>query len=545
MTGHRVLALSAAKEPRNVITEQLPLVLSASLLNPLKAPTGFNPSPTHMHPLQNQTSHCPPRLGTTVFACLLLSLVSAVFSTSMHATEPPSPRNILFIAVDDLNDWVGALGGHPQAVTPNMDKLAQRGLLFTNAHCTAPGCNASRTSLLMGLRPSTTGIYQNAHDWRNTSLVDSAVHLPKHFKNSGYETLGAGKLFHAHTFFDPKYLTGFSDSTAWDDYFPSLTQQMPAEAMPEKWPVNSNKKFYGGHFDWSPLQIKTSEMADAKVVAWAKQQLSKKHERPLFLSVGIYRPHVPWYAPQKYFDRFPLESIQLPKHLDQDIEDLPEAAQKMTKSEWHQWIVANDQWKSAVQGYLASLSFADDMVGELLNALDEGPLADNTTVILWGDHGYHLGEKQHWEKFALWENTTHVPLIVVSPEHTKPNTKCDTPVSLLDLYPTLIELCELQSPPQKLEGKSFVNLLKNPTADSDRVAITTQGQNNHAVRSRHHRYIQYADGTEELYDHKNDPHEWTNLATDKRYAEVIKNLADSIPTVNEAPLLPPKKSDTN
>ncbi|MCP4776376.1 MAG: sulfatase-like hydrolase/transferase, partial [Planctomycetaceae bacterium] len=211
---------------------------------------------------------------------------------------------------------------------------------------------------------------------------------------------------------------------------------------------------------------------------------------PLFLSVGIYRPHVPWYAPQKYFDRFPLDSIQLPKHLDQDIEDLPEAAQKMTKSEWHQWIVANDQWKSAVQGYLASLSFADDMVGELLNALDEGPLADNTTVILWGDHGYHLGEKQHWEKFALWENTTHVPLIVVSPEHTKPNTKCDTPVSLLDLYPTLIELCELQSPPQKLEGKSFVNLLKNPTADSDRVAITTQGQNNHAVRSRQHRYIQ-------------------------------------------------------
>ena len=505
----------------------------------------INTSTTHMHPLKTPTSHYLLKFGTTVFVILLVSLASAAFSSSMHAAEPSSPRNILFIAVDDLNDWVGVLGGHPQAVTPNMDKLAQRGLLFTNAHCTAPGCNASRTSLLMGLRPSTTGIYQNAHDWRNTSLVESAVHLPKHFQNSGYKTLGAGKLFHAHTFFDPKYLSGFSDATAWDDYFPSLTQQMPAEATPEKWPVNTSKNFYGGHFDWSPLEIKTEEMADAKVVAWAKRQLSKKHERPLFLSVGIYRPHVPWYAPKKYFDRFPLDSIQLPKYLDQDIQDLPDAARQMTKSEWHQWIVANDQWKNAVQGYLASLSFADDMVGELLTALDQGPLAGNTTVILWGDHGYHLGEKQHWEKFALWENTTHVPLMIVAPEHTKPNTQCDTPVSLLDLYPTLIELCDLQAPPQKLEGKSLVNLLENPTADPDRVAITTQGQNNHAVRSRQHRYIQYADGTEELYDHEDDPHEWTNLATDKRYTKIRKKLAGLIPTVNKPPLLPPKKSDTN
>ena len=486
---------------------------------------------------------------------LLLSLTSIALSNDTNAAEtnaaetnaaePTSPRNILFIAVDDLNDWVGSLGGHPQAITPHMDRLAERGLLFTNAHCTAPGCNASRTSLLMGLRPSTTGIYQNAHDWRNTSLVDSAVHLPQHFKNHGYETLGAGKLFHAHTFFDPKYLSGFSDPKAWDDYFPSLTQQMPAEAVPAAWPVNSSKDFYGGHFDWSPLQIETSEMADAKVVAWAKQQLAKKHDKPLFLSVGIYRPHVPWYAPQKYFDRFPLESIQLPKHLEQDVSDLPDAARKLTKSQWHEWIVANKQWKKAVQGYLASLSFADDMVGELLTALDQGPLAGNTTVILWGDHGYHLGEKQHWEKFALWENTTRVPLMVVAPEHTTPSTRCDIPVSLLDLYPTLIELCGLEATPQKLEGKSFVNLLKHPNTDSERVAITTQGQNNHAVRSRKHRYIEYADGSQELYDHENDPHEWTNLAADQRYNEIKKRLAGFIPTANAEPLLPPKTSDTN
>jgi arylsulfatase A-like enzyme len=495
--------------------------------------------------MKNLQLESSDRVSKFAIVLVVLSLVSSAYSAGANATEVKSPPNILFIAVDDLNDWVGVLGGHPQAATPNMDKLAERGLLFTNAHCTAPGCNASRTSLLMGLRPSTTGIYQNAHDWRMTSLVESAVHLPQHFKNQGYKTLGAGKLFHAHTFFDPKYLSGFSDAKAWDAYFPSLTQQMPAEALPEKWPVNSSKDFYGGHFDWAPLPIKTSEMADAKVVAWAKKQLSKKHNKPLFLSVGIYRPHVPWYAPQKYFDRFPIESIQLPKHLSQDVADLPQAARKMSKNKWHQWIVANNQWKGAVQGYLASLSFADDMVGELLSALDDGPLASNTTIILWGDHGYHLGEKQHWEKFALWENTTRVPLIVVSPENTVPKTRCDTPVSLLDLYPTLVEVCDLKPPPQTLEGKSFLNLLKKSGSEQERVAITTQGKNNHAVRSRQHRYIRYADGSEELYDHKHDPHEWTNLATDNRYAEIKKHLASLIPTTNRDPLLPPKKSDTN
>ena len=474
-----------------------------------------------------------------------MAACTALFSGKLQAEKTSSPQNILFIAIDDLNDWVGVLGGHPQALTPNIDKLAERGMLFTNAHCTAPGCNASRTSLLMGLRPSTTGIYQNAHDWRETSLVDTAVHLPQHFKNSGYKTLGTGKLFHAHTFFDPKYLSGFSDPKAWDDYYPSLTQQMPPESVPEKWPVNSSKKFYGGHFDWSPLPIAYSEMADAKVVKWAKKQLAKEHEKPLFLSVGIYRPHVPWYVPQKYFDQFPLNSIELPKHLDQDVADLPEAAQKLTKSQWHEWIVANKQWKKAVQGYLASLSFADDMIGELLNALEDGPLADNTTVILWGDHGYHLGEKKHWEKFALWENTTHVPLIVFSPEHAKPNTRCENAVSLLDLYPTLVELCGLKSPPQELEGQSFVDLLIHPDVVTERVAITTQGKNNHSVRSRQHRYIQYADGSEELYDHNNDPNEWTNLALDDRYAATKKRLAGFLPKINAEPFLPQKKSETN
>ena len=457
---------------------------------------------------------------------------------SEEAVEKP---NVLFIAVDDLNDWVGILGGHPQAVTPNIDRLAQRGLLFRKAYCSAPGCNASRTSLLMGLRPSTTGIYKNAHDWRTTNLVEDAVHLPQHFKDHGYLTLGAGKLFHSHTFFDPKYLSGFSDPKAWDDYFPSLSQQMPAEITPDEWPVNSNPKFYGGHFDWAPLDIEPAEMADAKVVDWAKEQLGRSHDRPLFLSVGIYRPHVPWYVPREFFERFPLESIQLPVHLAGDIDDLPAAGKEMTKLKWHEWIVANGQWKKAVQGYLASLAFADEMVGQLMDALDNGPMANNTTIILWGDHGYHLGEKQHWEKFALWENTTHIPLIVVSPGHTTPMTQCDSPVSLLDLYPTLVDLCGFQKPPQQIEGESLVPFLEDPNRQSNRVAITTQGKQNHSVRSKRYRYITYADGTQELYDHDSDPHEWKNLAADPASSPVMKKLAGLLPAVNKDPITVPEK----
>ena len=470
-----------------------------------------------------------PQLAKTwLFFLLLLPLGQAA-----EAAKP----NVLFIAVDDLNDWVGVLGGHPQARTPNIDRLARRGTLFTNAHCSAPGCNASRSSLLSGLRPSTTGIYANAHDWRQAPRLKGAVTLPRHFRDTGYLTLGAGKLFHAHTFFDKKNLSGYPDPGAWHDYFPSKTQQMPEEAVPENWPVNSSRKFYRGHFDWAPLQIRNAEMADAKVVSWAAKRLAKRHEQPLFLSVGIYRPHVPWYAPQKYFDRFPLDEIQLPKHLKGDLGDVPAAGQKMAKRHWHEWITENGQWKKAVQGYLASLAFADEMVGELLDALDNGPMANDTLIVFWGDHGYHLGEKESWEKFALWEDTTRVPLIIVDPGRTKPGTHCDSPVSLLDLYPTLIELCGLGKPPQSLEGSSLANRLAKPGAKTDRVVITTQGRSNHAVRSSRYRYIRYADGSEELYDHETDPHEWHNLAGDPGLAKVKLRLAKRLPAVNAEPVV--------
>jgi len=458
-----------------------------------------------------------------------------VFMPFSHAEE--TKLNVLFIAVDDLNDWVGKLGGHPQAKTPNIDLLSSRGLLFTKAYCSAPSCNASRSSLLMGLRPSTTGIYINSHDWRQASTLKNAVTLPRHFKDNGYLTMGAGKLFHAHTFFDQKNLEGYPDPDAWAAYFPSKIKQMPTEVVPEVWPVNSSKKFYRGHFDWAPLQISNREMADAKVVSWASKQLAKTHKKPIFLSVGIYRPHVPWYVPKPYFDRFPIDKIQLPKHLADDLADVPIAGQAMAKRKWHKWISDNNQWKKAVQGYLASLAFADDMVGSLIKALDKGPLSKNTLIILWGDHGYHLGEKESWEKFSLWEDTTRVPLIIVDPRRPKPGTLCESPVSLLDLYPTLIELCGLKLPPQKLEGRSLVNSLIKPMEKTGRAIITTQGRGNHAVRSSRYRYIRYADGSEELYDHKTDSHEWNNLSDDPSLFKVKSELMNYLPKFNAKPLL--------
>ncbi|MCP4847323.1 MAG: sulfatase [Verrucomicrobiaceae bacterium] len=464
---------------------------------------------------------------------LLITLPAHANNRAAKVSVKP---NVLFIAVDDLNDWVGSLGGHPQAQTPNMDRLVSRGLLFTRAYCSAPGCNASRSSLLTGLRPSTTGIYANAHDWRQAPRLKNAITLPAHFKANGYITLGAGKLFHSHTFFDKKNLSGYPDPDAWNAYFPSKTQQMPEEVVPEKWPVNSNRKFYGGHFDWAPLQIPNAKMADAKVVSWAAGQLGKRHAKPLFLSVGIYRPHVPWYVPQEYFDRFPLDGIRLPKHLQGDLNDIPEPGKNLAKRNWHEWITGNGQWKKAVQGYLASLAFADDMVGELINALDNGPMANDTLIVFWGDHGYHLGEKEHWEKFALWENTTHVPLAIIDPLRTKPGSRCKSPVSLLDIYPTLVETCGLKATPQALEGRSLAGIFKTPEKETHRVVISTQGKGNHAARSSRYRYIRYTSGEEELYDHRSDPHEWRNIADDQSLAAVKQHLAGQLPGVNAEPI---------
>ncbi len=460
---------------------------------------------------------------------LLAALVTLVSFTS--AEEKP---NVLFIAIDDLNAMIGALGGTPKALTPNIDRLAKRGILFSRAYCAAPACNPSRTAVLTGMRPTTSGVYFNNQDWRESSRLKDIVTLPEHFRNHGYQVMGGGKLYHAASLSEKGH-TGLLDGDSWDVYFPSKNQQLEKEALPEKIPMNGSKEYYKGFFDWAALDIADDEMGDAKVVSWASKQLSRVHDKPLFLGVGIYRPHIPFYTPKPYFDLYPEDELVLPGIVEGDLDDIPKAGQAMARRDWHQWVEENNQWKSFVRAYFASVSFADAMVGRLVDALDSGPNAGNTVVVLWSDHGYHLGHKEHWEKFALWEQTTRVPLIFSAPG-IEGGSVCHHPASLLDVYPTLAALTNTGVEPQ-WDGESLVPFLKDPGAESNRAVVITQGPGNHAVRSNSWRYIRYADNTEELYDHENDPDEFTNLAALPGFEPVIREHAVHLPE-SEAELDP-------
>ncbi|MDE0110487.1 MAG: sulfatase [Bryobacterales bacterium] len=460
-------------------------------------------------------------------ALLFALLVAAV------AARAEAP-NVLFIAVDDLNDWIEPMGGHPQANTPNFARLARRSTLFSRAYTAAPACNPSRAALMTGVAPYRSGVYQNDQAWR--PAMPDVETLPQAFMRNGYWAGGSGKIYHGV----------YPDPASWHEYWPSKSLQREADPLPPKRPANGISGT--GNFDWGPLEAATGEMSDAKVAAWVAAKLGETHAKPFFLACGIFRPHLPWYVPGNYFRRFPLERIELPLVFNSDLADVPQAGLRMARPERdHASVVEHGQWKRAVQAYLASMSFADDMLGRVLDALDESGYADNTIIVLWGDHGWHLGEKHHWRKFALWEEATRVPLMISVPpgapglpEGTRNGAVSPRPVSLLDLYPTLLELAGLDAAGE-LDGRSLVPLLRNPELPW-RPAVMTHGRLNHAVRSEEFRYIHYADGSEELYDHRVDPMEWTNLADDELYAEVKRDMAAWLPATN-APERPEQPSD--
>ena len=434
-------------------------------------------------------------------------------------------RNILFISVDDLNDWIGCMGGHPQTKTPNLDRLASQGVLFTNAHCAAPMCNPSRAAVMTGMRPTTSGVYENNQPFRRAPLAKDAITLPSLLRSNGYRAIGAGKIFHG----------SYPDPQSWDDYWPSQIRNQPPSAVPPKLPANGVPG--SGNLDWGPLDIRDEEMGDYGVATWTINQLSRKVNNPLFLGCGIYRPHLPWYVPKKYFDLFPLETIELPSVKDDDLDDVPEIAQRIaTRQGDHKRITGADKWRDAVRGYLASIAFADAQIGRVLRALETGPNAGDFQVVLWSDHGWHLGEKLHWRKFALWEEATHNVLMMSSPGVTKPGGKCTRAVNLLDIYPTLTELTGVAKP-AAVEGDSLVRFLKNPGAPKSTPTLTTYQRGNHSLRDERWRYTRYKDGSEELYDHRNDPMEWTNLASNARLNTTKQQLAKYLPT-HEAPDAP-------
>jgi arylsulfatase A-like enzyme len=473
---------------------------------------------------------------------------------TLAAAENSKP-NVLFIAIDDLNDWIGPLHGHPQVKTPNIDRLARRGMVFSNAHCATPICNPSRAAVFGGRQPFETGIYGNTGDIR--TVRPDLLLIPQHFKQAGYRTYGTGKLLHHKStgLFDEE----FYPEQRWSPFEPRAVDYA-AEELPSKgsdnprhvttlkgrqvilplnrMPSDRAPNTPGGEsFDWGPLDVDDSDMGDGQIADWAVRQLHALPSQPWFLAVGFYRPHIPLFAPKKYFDLYAGMDIKRPETRADDLDDLGPFARAWATRPFsagaHATVAKYGQWEAAVRAYLACVSFVDAQIGKILDALDASRGAENTVIVLWSDHGWHLGEKEHWGKWTGWQRATRSPLII-APAKTglagglKRGESCTEPVSLIDLYPTLIDLCGLPSR-AGLSGQSLVPLLRNPTSVTGRHVLTTFDPGNYSVNSKRWHYIRYTDGSEELYDSINDPNEWNNLAGQPAFQRIQKELADHLP----------------
>lgn len=469
--------------------------------------------------------------GLTVWAWAVVSLLliseerHAAFATDAESATRP---NILMIAIDDQNDWIGCLQGHPQIKTPHIDQLAARGTVFLNAHCQSPLCNPSRTSLLTGRRPSTTGIYGLAPWFRDVPELANLVTLPQSLRQGGYRAITGGKIFHGNYGRKPV-----------DNEFDVVGPGSGFGARPDKPLVETPS----GHplVDWGVFPHQDQDKGDYQLASWAVQQLEQlpatKDQPPFFLSAGFFLPHVPCYATQKWFDLYPEETLVLPPFLENDRDDTPRFSWYL---HWklpeprHHFLQQHNQWKNLVRSYLACTSFVDEQVGRVLAALEKSPHAENTIVVLWSDHGWHLGEKAITGKNTLWDRSTRVPLIFAGPGIAA-GGRCEEPVELLDVFPTLLELSGLPIH-ETLEGHSVVPQLKDSSTPRSWPAITTHNHDNHGIRTRDWRYIRYADGSEELYQMREDPNEWTNLAGNPAYQSVLEDHRKWLPSRNEKPV---------
>ena len=461
---------------------------------------------------------------------------AALFVVFMSAGSACAKQpNVLFLAVDDMNDWIGSLGATPRAITPNLDKLAARGVNFSNAHTPGVYCAPARAAIFSGQYASTTGCYRSSDYFTDHPEIEG---LSLSFSKAGYTTLGVGKLYH--------HMPGSIDVRGWDEFYlrkPSQrtegwsldnwTEEMP---FPNPFPAsvfNKGKEIKGGLFlEWAGLpNDKEEEMADTIRVNWAADQLGKKHDKPFFLACGIYAPHFPNYCPQKYFDLYDRDKIELPPIKVDDLEDLPERMKraKTARSKIHKELEAKGAVKDAIHGYLACMSYADAMMGRVLDALEKSPYADNTIVVLWSDHGYHHGEKYDWGKHTLWERTSNIPFIWAGPG-VKKGAVTDVTASLIDMYPTFVECVGLPRPHQKLEGTSLASTLEKPAVAKDRdVYLPYMAPGEYAIINKDWRYITYGDDGEELYDLKSDPNEWNNLAENPKYKDTKRLLRKSAP----------------
>ncbi|MHB0957190.1 MAG: sulfatase [Pirellulaceae bacterium] len=467
---------------------------------------------------------------------ITLSIVLSLLVVRPAWTAAPRP-NVLFIAIDDQNDWLGHLGGHPLAKTPHIDRLAARGTAFLNAHIQSPLCNPCRTSLMLGLRPTTTGIYGLAPWFRNVPAWKDRVTLPQHFAAHGYRTLATGKIYHGGTGGGGGAKAKPGGQAAVPPEFQIAGTAGGIGATPEKKLIPPTPM--GNHplMDWGVFPHRDEDKGDYQVATWTVEQIrSAPRDQPFFLAAGFFLPHVPCYTTQQWFDLYPDDDSVLPVIREDDRADTPRFSWYL---HWElpeprlKWVIENNQWRNLVRSYLACTSFVDAQIGRILDALEEAGLADNTIVVVWGDHGWHLGEKGITGKNTLWDRSTRVPLVFAGPG-VKAGQRCTQPAELLDIYPTLLELCGLPSRTD-IEGLSLAPQLRDAAARRERPAITSHNQGNHGIRSERWRYIRYADGSEELYDMQNDPQEWTNLAGQPEFGTVIEEHRKWLPKIDEPP----------
>jgi arylsulfatase A-like enzyme len=530
----------------------------------------------------------------------LLVLFAPRQTVSAAEGAPTNKMNVLFIICDDLNNLITGANALPQAKTPSLDRLAQQGVSFINAQANAPLCAPSRYSLITGQYPHTLGVYEYMFvDWEKLPNASRTVPYMDFMKEHGYKVYGTGKIF--HNFSEKKDAFTWADGT--DHY------AYPANWGP--WPWNGSKK---GRSDWGwasvhpnlpstfshdsayaslsdipvfaadpsngvagasgwfidrdgkqhvPFRYVSEEdrdlMPDEENAEWTKTLLGGSVQEPFIISVGMNRPHVPMYAPKKYFDLFPLESIELPAIRENDLADVvPDLLRDAPNRAWgyikYDHIInrnncngdGKNRWKEWVQAYLANVAYVDDQIGKILTELENSPYASNTLVIITSDNGYHMGQKEYIHKNTPWEESANIPLIVSGPGVAK-GKSCDQPVSLIDLYPTFLDYADIHDDPYKndtefsLSGSSLRPLLEDPDHgkwNGPAVALSEISGGPHpngntfiermspetfhySIRSKKYRYIKTKNGQEELYDHQKDPHEWTNLAKDPEFKGVL------------------------
>jgi arylsulfatase A-like enzyme len=483
------------------------------------------------------------------FSIVIFFIFSVYHSSGQEIDGGDTHPNVLFIAIDDMNDWAGFLNTHPQVRTPNIDALAEEGIFFTNAHCPAPICGPSRTAILSGLWPTSNGIYSNDVNYRRQ--LPHLVSLPEHFRQNGYHVMGVGKIFHSGVDKMPE--------GAFDEYggkggsgAPFTGKELSVQAQtPFNRVIKHGKEFMlplngippdrywntSHTFDWGAVDLPDSLFADTRTANWAINKLNQKQGKPFFLAVGFARPHQPMFNPKRYHDLYPLNSVVLPPTIEHDLADVPRAGREYAlvaaTSGLHKSVEQYGEWEHAVSSYLAAISYVDDLVGNIIQALKKSAYAENTLIVLWSDHGWHLGEKEHWGKATGWLRSTRVPMLIVPPKNDipagfRPNRSNERVVNLLDLAPTIADMSNIPIL-ETWEGNSLLPLIKNPTLDWQEYTHTTFGLGNHTVSTVRWQFIHYFDGTSELYDIQRDPDEFVNLTNDKKYEKVKMHLQQYLP----------------